>query len=609
MSNVIKLLPEAVANQIAAGEVIQRPASAIKELLENSVDSGASEIGLVLKDAGKTLIQVIDNGCGMNAMDARMSFERHATSKISKADDLFAIHTLGFRGEALASIAAIAQVEMKTRPADDELGTCLVIEGSKLISSEPCACKAGTTISVKNLFFNVPARRNFLKSDTTETRHSIEEFIRVALVYPHVAFTMYHNNKLVYKLQKANFKQRIVDIFGKVYRERLLPVNQKTDIVKINGFITKAEFAKKTRGEQYFFVNGRFVKHAYLNHAVTSAFNELLPSDAYPSYFLNIETDPSDIDINIHPTKTEVNFKDNKYIYSVVHASVREAIGKYNITPTLNFDEERELTDAFHSRPPDQIKPPTITVNPDYNPFEKTAKREHHDISAGFVKRHDKGDTAWEELYKHFENKTTEQPSAVDIEKSEENENQTYKFFQIHKKFICCNVRSGLMIIDQQKAHERILYEQYMSRLSEKNQASQQQLFPHEIHFSPSDMELIKSLENELVSLGFVLEKDEKGVIVKGVPADLSDNDIAGTLEAIVENAKKQLNRPGIDKKIALARTVAARLSVKPGKILTEEEMSNIFDKLFACSLPDVAPGGEKIVAIIPVSHLESFLK
>ncbi len=609
MTNIIKLLPEAVANQIAAGEVIQRPASAIKELLENSVDSGADEISLVLKDAGKTLIQVIDNGCGMNAMDARMSFERHATSKISKADDLFAIHTLGFRGEALASIAAIAQVEMKTRPKEDELGTCIVIEGSKLKKSEPCACKPGTTISVKNLFFNVPARRNFLKSDTTETRHSIEEFIRVALVYPQIGFTMYHNNKLVYKLPKANFKQRIVDIFGKVYRERLLPVNQKTDIVSINGFIAKAEFAKKTRGEQYFFVNGRFVKHAYLNHAVTSAFNELLPSDAYPSYFLNIEIDPADIDINIHPTKTEVNFKDAKYIYSVVHASVREAIGKYNITPTLNFDEDRELTEAFHSRPSGQIKPPTVTINPDYNPFENVKNTGLSSISAGFVKNRKTGDPNWENLYQNFENKTGEHNFIESSDTVENNDEKIYKFFQIHKKYICCNVRSGLMIIDQQKAHERILYEKYLNRLSEKNQASQQQLFPHEIHFSPSDLELIKSIDDELTALGFTLQKEEKGVIVKGVPADLSDNDIAGTLEAIVEDAKNYLNSPGTDKKIRLARTVASRMSIKQGKVLTEEEMSDIFDKLFACSLPDVAPGGEKIVAIIPVSYLESFLK
>jgi DNA mismatch repair protein MutL len=610
MSNIIKLLPEAVANQIAAGEVIQRPASAIKELLENSVDSGAGEISLVLKDAGKTLIQVVDDGCGMNAMDARMSFERHATSKISKADDLFAIRTLGFRGEALASIAAIARVEMKTRPKQDELGTCLIIEGSKLVSSEPCACKAGTTISVKNLFFNVPARRNFLKSNTTETRHSVEEFIRVALVYPQVGFAMYHNNKLVYKLPKANFKQRIVDIFGKTYRERLLPVNQKTDIVSINGFIAKAEFAKKTRGEQYFFVNGRYVKHAYLNHAVTSAFNELLPADAYPSYFLNIVINPADIDINIHPTKTEVNFKDGRYIYSVVHASVREAIGKYNITPTLNFDEDRELNDAFHSRPSGKIKPPSITVNPDYNPFESTFKsNEQSRISSGFIKNRNSGDKNWENLFENFENKTSEQLQYSDSSLEESQNKETYKFFQIHKKFICCNVRSGLMIIDQQKAHERILYENYMNKFTEKNQASQQQLFPHEIHFSPSDIELIKSIGNELKTLGFTLSTGKKGVIVKGVPADLSDNDIAGTLEAIVEDAKKFLNKPGTDKKIRLARTLASRTSIKQGKVLTEEEMTDIFDKLFACSLPDIAPGGEKIVAIIPVSHLESFLK
>ncbi len=318
MLNIIKQLPDSVANQIAAGEVIQRPASAVKEMLENAVDSGANDIKLIIKDAGKTLIQVIDNGSGMTPMDARMCFERHATSKISKAADLFAIRTMGFRGEAMASVAAIAQVEMKTRPHDDELGTCLKIEGSKVTNQEACQCSAGTNIAVKNLFFNVPARRNFLKSNTAETRHIIEEFIRVSAINPEIAFSMTHNEKIVFKLQTGSVKSRIVGIYGKIYNERMLRVEQQTDSLTITGFIGKPEFAKKTRGEQYFFVNKRFVKHAYLNHAVAKAFLELIPTDAFPSYFIDIEIDPEEIDINIHPTKTEVNFKDARYVYAIL---------------------------------------------------------------------------------------------------------------------------------------------------------------------------------------------------------------------------------------------------------------------------------------------------
>ncbi len=396
MSNIIKLLPDSVANQIAAGEVIQRPASAVKELLENAVDAGASEINLIIKDAGKTLIQVTDNGCGMSAVDMRMCFERHATSKIQKAEDLFAIHTLGFRGEAMASIAAIAHVEAKSRTHEEELGTCLRIEGSKVISQEPCPCKSGTTISIKNLFFNVPARRNFLKSDTAETRHILEEFNRVALIHPEIAFSMTHNGKLVYKLPGTSEKSRIVGIFGKLYNERLLPVEQKTDLAHIKGFIVKPQYAKKTRGEQYFFVNQRFIKHPYLNHAVTNAFSELLPSDAFPSYFIHIEVEPSDIDVNIHPTKTEVNFKDARYIYAILHAAVKQSIGIHNLTPTIDFNMDPELNTTLGMPASGGIRQPGIHYNPDYNPFEQNKSRPETK-SATFDSR--KSSQNWETIF------------------------------------------------------------------------------------------------------------------------------------------------------------------------------------------------------------------
>ncbi len=613
MSNIIKLLPDAVANQIAAGEVIQRPASAVKELLENAVDSGAAHVSLMIKDAGKTLVQVNDDGCGMATLDARMSFERHATSKISKAADLFAIHTFGFRGEALASVAAIAQVDMKTRQHDDELGTCLRVEGSKLTAQETCQCKAGTSISVRNLFYNVPARRNFLKSNTTETRHVIEEFMRVALINSHINFEITSNAKLVYKLTPGSFKKRIVDLFGKVYDERLLPVNQKTELITIKGFILKAEFSRKTRGEQYFFVNKRFIRHAYLNHAVTKAYNELLPTDAYPSYFLHIETNPSDIDINIHPTKTEVNFKDARYVYSVLHAAVRESIGKHSLTPTLDFDEDPSLTEAFTTLPRQDLQAPSVKINPDYNPF-KTNDRA---TDRGFEHKHDMGDKNWETLYRQDEKISMAFPTGNDKENtfassentSVEKENPN-RFFQIHRRYIACNVRSGVMLIDQQRAHERILYEEYLERLAGRHQPSQQQLFPQQLHFSPDDATLLKDLKEALSQLGFSIEElGKQSVIVNGIPADLQDTDIKATLEKIVEDAKRCNNNPGNDKNIQLARSMAAQLSVKPGTTLSETEMADLFDRLFACKVPETAPEGKKIVGILKLTVLEGFLR
>ncbi len=615
MSDIIKLLPDAVANQIAAGEVVQRPASAVKELLENAVDAGADEINLVIKDAGKTLIQVNDNGCGMSPMDARMSFERHATSKIKNANDLFAVRTLGFRGEALASVAAIAQVEMKTRPKEEELGTCLKIEGSKLISQEPCSCKPGTSISVKNLFFNVPARRNFLKSNTTETRHIIDEFIRVALINPHIAFAMVHNDKPVYKLQKGTFKKRIIDIFGKVYQERLLPVEQKTELLTVSGFIVKAQFAKKTRGEQYFFVNNRFIKNAYLNHAVTKAFSELLPTDAYPSYFLKINIDPADIDVNIHPTKTEINFKDARYVYSLVHVAIRESVGKYNLTPTLNFDEDQALTEAFHTKPREEVRPPAIEVNPDYNPFE-TKKAAPQPPSAGFKPQSEKGDKNWQNLYRHFESQVDgkEEPAPQQEKLFTENEpgqraTEPGRFFQVHKRYILTNVRSGLMVIDQQKAHERILYEDYLNKIKERRYPSQQLLFPKKVYLSPSDLALLAAMKEELLNLGFTTEIKEEYIEVKGIPGALQEHLIAGTLESIVENEKRETDKPGADRQTRLARLLAVQMAVKPGKTLTEPEMADLFDKLFACKVPETAPDGKKIVGIVDLRLLEGFLR
>ncbi len=607
MSNVIKLLPDSVANQIAAGEVIQRPASAVKELLENSVDAGATEIHLVIKDAGKTLIQVTDNGCGMSAIDIRMCFERHATSKITKADDLFSIHTLGFRGEAMASIAAIAQVEIKSRPAGDELGSCLRIEGSKVVSQEPCSCPAGTTIMVKNLFFNVPARRNFLKSYNAETRHILEEFNRVALINPEIAFTLEHNGKTVYNLAKGSLKSRIVAIFGKVYDQRLLPVTQTTDLLSVSGFILKPEFAKKTRGEQYFFVNQRYIKHAYLNHAVTNAFSELLPGDAFPSYFLHLEVDPSDIDINIHPTKTEVNFKDARYVYAVLQAAVKQSVGMHNLTPTIDFDVDPSIEAAFQNPAKGMVRQPEIRINPDYNPFETDQKPSYRESS--HVQR-EKSVQHWEKLFTQEQSKQEPVMPEDSHGIREQQDASPHSFFQIQRKFIVCNVRSGMMLIHQQKAHERILYEKFLKQLQGKEQASQHQLFPVEVHFSPEDLSILEELTDFLKSLGFILEKEDSGqYVVQGIPADLNDKDVRLSLERILEDYKTQNADLGNDKSIRLARAMATRLAIRSGESLNKEEMADLFDRLFACQLPEQAPDGSKIIGIVTNDTLEGFLR
>lgn len=594
MSDIIKLLPDSVANQIAAGEVIQRPASAAKELLENAVDCGAKQITLVVKDAGKTLIQVSDDGSGMSETDARMSFERHATSKISKADDLFAIKTMGFRGEALASIAAIAQVEMKTKPKGDEIGTCLIIEGSKVISQEPCQCPSGTTISVKNLFYNVPARRNFLKSNNVEIRHIMEEFIRISTVNCNVGFSYYSNDKLVYKLLPGGMKSRIVALFGNVYNERLITVSQKTDTVEISGFIGKPEFAKKTRGEQYFFVNSRFIKHPYLHHAVNNAYTELIPVDSFPSYFINIEIDPKNIDINIHPTKTEVNFQDARYIYAILHAAAKQSIGKHSLTPVLDFDIIPDIEAAFQSQPSVDLKQPSIKVNPDFNPFKKQSVEN------------------WQTLYtdqSHNPSQSSGGKEVLSSSKLTESEFESNKFLQIHYRFITCNVASGMMVIDQHLAHERIIYEEILEKLKGSSQPSQQQLFPQNIHLSPGDAEIVRSLIPELARIGFILEElGPVDYVIVGIPTDIQENDVNQIIEKIIENHKANVDDLNYDKNINLARSIATNLSIKHGTKLDEVEMQRIFDSLFMCKVPRVSPGGKKTLTIVDISELENLI-
>ncbi len=611
MSDIIHLLPDSVANQIAAGEVIQRPASAAKELLENAIDAGADDIKLIIKDAGKTLIQVIDNGCGMSETDARMSFERHATSKISDAKDLFTIRTLGFRGEALASIAAIAQIELKTKRIEDEVGICIKIEGSEVKSHEPCSAANGTSFSIKNLFFNIPARRKFLKSNTTELRHIIEEFQRVALVYPEIKFTFFNENRELFQLVKSVLKQRIASLFGTSYNNRLIPVEQKTDLVNITGFIVKPEFAKKTRGEQYFFVNGRYIRHPYLNHAIDNAFRELIPSDTFPSYFIYFDINPNEIDINIHPTKTEVNFENNQVIYAMLSSAVKQALGKFNLTPSIDFDIEKgiDITPLPRSV---EVNQPTVKVDENYNPFDVETQ---HGEKPSF-QHHQKPDTRnWQKLYGDEEftqnRQETELPQEDDAKliftsQGVEAETGTDTVFQLQNKYIVSSMRSGLLVIDQQRAHERVLFERFLEKLESQKGTSQQQLFPVTVQFSPSDAEILKEIEAELKILGFDIEDfGENTFIINGNPAEMNNQDIKGVLEGIIENFKKNLKELAKDKKVNLARSMAVNLSIKQGRKLKTEEIKSLIDQLFACRMPEVSPDGKPTLRILTLSYLD----
>jgi len=611
MPDIIHLLPDSVANQIAAGEVIQRPASAVKELLENAIDSGADEIQLVIKDAGKTLIQVIDNGCGMSETDARMSFERHATSKINNANDLFAIRTLGFRGEALASIAAIAQVELKSQRVEDDLGTCISISASQVKKQEPCAGQNGTSISIKNLFFNIPARRKFLKSNTTELRHIIDEFHRVALVNQNIKFSFFNENRQLFLLNKSNLKQRIVSLMGQGFNERLIPVNQDSDIISIMGFIGKPEFARKTRGEQFFFVNGRFIKHPYLNHSVDNAFKELIPNDAYPSYFIYFKIDPKEIDINIHPTKTEVNFQNNQVIYAMLNSAIKQSLGKFNITPSLDFDSESpiDFSKISHNKTADT---PSIKINPEYNPFE-TKK------SGSVPKEFRKGTSQveWEKLYSTGE--LSQKENGLDqklpdkseqitflADQKDESEKASDTVFQLHNKFIIATVRSGLMVLHKQRAYERILFEEYLKSIESGKGSSQQLLFPTTIEFTAGDMEILKEIESELKILGFDFEEFGKNtIIVNGSPAELNNTEINDVLENIIENTKKNLKDFKIDKKLNLAKSMAMNLAFSYGKTLEQNEIQSLINRLFACKAPEFSPDGKPVLRIITMDELE----
>lgn len=608
MSDIIQLLPDSVANQIAAGEVIQRPASAVKELLENAIDSGATDIKLIVKDSGKTLIQVIDNGCGMSETDARMSFERHATSKIKKADDLFNIRTKGFRGEALASIAAIAHVELKTRRHIDEIGTRIEMEGSEVKSQNPFNSPVGTSFSVKNLFYNVPARRNFLKSDQVEFRHILEEFERVVIPHPEIAFSLHHNNQAVFQLEKGSLKQRIVALFGSNYNERLAPLEQETNILNLIGYIGKPEFAKKKRGEQFFFINRRFIKSAYLNHAVQGAYDELLARDSFPSYFILMEVDPKTIDINIHPTKTEIKFEDEKSIYAILRSSVKLSLGKHNITPTIDFNQEMSFANIPLKSDKDFIPEPTIKVDPNYNPFKTSVSSTSYKKSESVLNLSNKAN--WEKLYESIRAETEQHQKPAEKDREVIHVEEGSQVFQLHGKYILSPIKSGLMIVDQQGAHERILYEQYVNSIANHKASSQQDLFPKTIELSTVDAELVKELSAEIHGVGFDISEFGKNTfVINGIPADVTNADSAQLLEGLLETYKLNLIEIKIDKRDNIARSMARNAAVKSGKSLTQSEMQSLIDRLFACAMPYTSPSGKPIVTTMAVADIERLFK
>ncbi len=606
MADIIQLLPDHVANQIAAGEVVQRPASVVKELVENAIDADASSIKLIIKDAGKTQIQVIDDGKGMSDTDARMSFERHATSKIKSAEDLFQLQTKGFRGEALASIAAIAHVELKTKPNYQDLGTAIVIEGSQVKSQEVVVTPKGTSISVKNLFFNIPARRNFLKSNTVELRHIIDEFHRVALAHPSIEFLMYHNGSELFNLPKTNYRQRIVNIFGSKTNEKLVPVEETTEIVTISGFVAKPEHSRKTKSEQFFFVNNRFIKSAYLNHAVNAAFDGLIKDAYHPSYFLNLQVNPESIDINIHPTKTEIKFEDEHTLYAIIRSAVKHSLGQFNVAPVLDFESDQNLNTPYNYKDK-AASAPGIQVDRNYNPFKESSFK-----SSGFQKL---PQPHWEGLYietaaasndDNFSNIEFESKAENSVLFDDQHNEKKQSTFQLQQKYIVSTLKSGLLIIDQYRAHQRILYESLLKSMTVKTAVTQQLLFPLKLNFSKSDMEILKELQTELEQAGFVFASFESEYLeITGVPFNVADSEITIIFEQLISDIENDVPEANFSATDLLAKSMAKSLAVKRGQYLTIAEQDHMVNSLFACKEPSVSPSNKATFITIGTDKID----
>ncbi|MBW8334417.1 MAG: DNA mismatch repair endonuclease MutL [Prolixibacteraceae bacterium] len=616
MPDIIQLLPDSVANQIAAGEVIQRPASVVKELVENAIDAGATQIKVNIKDAGRTLIQITDNGCGMSDTDARMAFERHATSKIKSASDIFAIRTMGFRGEALASIAAIAEVELRTKEHDQDLGTFIHISGSNIIAQEPVSCDSGTNFQIKNLFFNVPARRKFLKSNPAELKHIINEIQRIALANSDISISLYHNGSAIYELNGSNKRVRIVSIFGKNINQNLIPIETETSLVKISGFIGQPKHARKMFGEQFFFVNQRYIKHPYFHRAIMQAYEKILPPDAIPSYFIYFDMNPADIDVNIHPTKTEIKFENEQAVWQILQASVREALGKFNIVPSIDFDQAGSVDIPMPLRDYGDVHTPEIKINPAYNPFEQTGSTKNYsgtDRSFAPTPTQRTNLSSWQSLYKGLEPDFSSQPETPADEPVQfrMEEQQTAKSsVQFKNKYILTPVKSGLMVIDQKRAHERILYERLMQVIENHEVASQQQLFPETFELNASDATLLTSILPELRALGFdVRDFGKNSFIINGTPGVLHTSSPVEIIESLLEEFKNSPVNLQEKARETVAMSLAQASSIQYGQALKPAEISELIDNLFACKTPNFSPKGKKILSIMPLDDFEKLLK
>lgn len=653
MNDIIQLLPDSVANQIAAGEVIQRPASVIKELVENSIDAGATLINVVCVDSGRTSIQVTDNGKGMSETDARLSFERHATSKIRQADDLFNLHTMGFRGEALASIAAVAQVELRTRRPDDDLGTALTIASSRFVSQEPVQCPVGCNFTISNLFYNVPVRRKFLKSNTTELNNIVTAFERIALVYPDVAFTLYNNQTELYNLKAGGLRQRIVDVIGKKINQHLLPIDIDTSMCKISGFVGKPESARKKGARQFFFVNGRYMKHPYFHKAIMTAYERLVPEGEQIPYFIYFTVNPTDIDVNIHPTKTEIKFENEQTVWQILTAAVRDAVGMFNDVTAIEFDTEGQPDiPALGAMPQADISAPKVQYNPAYNPFNEPS-----------AQRSSAAPDNWEQLYEGLSSAHSRQQSApslfgndtggviqsrsnvankpfadngivlskgfskpdgLNAESAEFNalsadtdmlsastepsplEEKSPTHYQYKGRYIMTSVKSGLMIIDQYRAHTRILYEGYIEQMQKRRPSSQKPLFPDTIHFSASDKVVVEAVMPELQNIGFELTPNEEGdYTITAVPSGLDGLDYVALVQDLVASAREKTTSAIDDINHSIALELARNAAVTYGQVLTNAEMENIVNSLFACSNFSYTPDGKKILTMLRQTDLE----
>lgn len=596
MGDIITLLPDHVANQIAAGEVVQRPASVVKELLENAIDAESSHVQLIIKEGGKTLIQVIDDGKGMSITDARMAFERHATSKIKSASDLFELHTKGFRGEALASIAAVAHVEMLTCSLEDEIATQIKIIGSDIQEQEPVVAPKGTSIAVKNLFFNIPARRNFLKSNAVELRHIIDQFHRVALAHPQIAFTFFQGGNELFDLPATNLRKRISHIFGSKMDEKLVPVEESTSVSSVSGFVLKPAAAKRTRGHQFFFVNERFIRSPFMHHAIMNAYEGLLPEGTVPGYFIFFSLDPKTIDINIHPTKTEVKFEDEQSLYAILRSSVKHSLGMFSVAPTLDFDRDPNL-DTPYNQINKQAEIPNLEVDSNFNPFKNPDAQR-------FSKPKE---ASWESLYVEVESQTI--PTLLGHESIEHKTYDAVKLFQLMNRYIVSSIGSGLLIIDQQRAHERILYEQFLKTITQKQIASQQLLFPYSLYLTPTQQVLLSDLEDVLSEAGFVFERNTKtNIIIKGIPISSSENEIPHIFENLFASLESDLPSDSFSQSDVLSKSLAKTLSIKRGVSMKPIEQQGLLDDLFACKETQISPFNRQIFVILTQEELEKKL-